>query len=140
MNEAPKSHRVEIEHDTEANRASLRFFDGDQQIGATMMSLEALTDLIQELGKVRSKLVQGKELPRLEELDIAGIFDTRWFCQPTDKPVPSTALSFQHPAFGPLGFVIPLHQVAQLIGLMMQQVLLGAIHPPQHPIDGPLGG
>jgi hypothetical protein len=94
--------------------------DGEASARLTM-TLEQLTEYIASMAKVRQEMVAGKPLPALEGVQIDAIYDTRWHVQPSESP-PGSVLTFYHPGFGPVAFVVPLPQVPQIAGYLSSQV------------------
>jgi hypothetical protein len=66
-------------------------------------------------------MIAGGELPPLEGQQIQGIFNTRWYVNP-ELMGEATLMSFLHPAFGPLGFLIPTDQVEHMVRLLTTQI------------------
>lgn len=82
---------------------------------------EQLLALIRQLGQIHAQLVKNRPIPVLEGASIEAVVNTRWYVQPGMLGELS-CLSFQHPAFGPVGFALPIDQVAQLVGLLSNQL------------------
>ena len=85
------------------------------------LSDEQLLLLIRRLGQVHQDMVRGREVPPLigERVDI--VTDTRWAVG-SEQLGEATVMSFQHPAYGPVSFMIPLDQSERIAQRMLLQV------------------
>ena len=82
--------------------------------GTLTLTQDALLALITDLGRAHQQLTQDRPPPQLWGKQIDCVFNARWHIQP--EPLSEGSLiSFFHPAFGPVGFVIPRDQVAEIV-------------------------
>jgi hypothetical protein len=102
-------------------RVTVEFSPESGASGKLELTQNDLLSLIQTLGKLHSVMSEGKEIPKLEGQQIDAVFDTRWYVNP-EMMGEATAMSFLHPAYGPLAFLIPINQIHQMIGLLNAQV------------------
>ncbi len=85
------------------------------------LSVEDLTRLIQVLGQCRETMLEGKEPPPIEGATFTPVTRTKWALQP-EASTDGSVLAFQHPAFGPVGLVLPPADADRLMhGLHMHQ-------------------
>jgi hypothetical protein len=110
---------VKLEVDTKTGVVAIQISDDSGGVAQVIANADRLTELIRQLGKVRSKLV--KATPPLQGEQIDAIFNTRWAIQPA-LVGEASVLSFQHPAFGPVGFVVPIDQVRKMIRILTAHV------------------
>jgi hypothetical protein len=109
--------------------ADLLIYRNGDIIEQISLSFDGLTELIERLGALRSAAATGQNIPDLAGTQIEAVVDTKWYCELTYAAgLPCTSLAFQHPAYGPVAFLIPIEQTVELINLMTRQVLLAATH------------
>lgn len=115
-----------------ANKASAKVSVGTDSVRLTR---EQLLEAIRALGKAHAEMVLASgQIPPLEGARIDCVINTRWFTQ-LEQLTGQTTLSFQHPAYGAVGFVIPRDQVAKLIGYLARH--LAVVPPPPKPLGRP---
>jgi hypothetical protein len=103
----------------------INFLPASGVAGSLQLTLDQLTGLISGLGSVRQQLLSGKPEPPLEGQQLNAISSTQWYIQP--EPLSEgSLLVFSHPAFGPVGFVVPKDQVSEIVRLLT--VHLGIQH------------
>jgi hypothetical protein len=82
--------------------------------GTLTLTQDQLLALIKDLGRVHEQLARDKPPPQLWGKRIDCVFNARWHILP--EPLSDGSLiSFFHPAFGPVGFVIPRGQVEEIV-------------------------
>lgn len=91
--------------------------------GTLTMASEQLLWLITALGRAHAALNEGRDLPLLEGATVEAVFNTRWYVH-SEMIGEASALSFYHPSFGPLGFLVPIDQTEEMIRLLSDQVAL----------------
>lgn len=94
--------------------------DSGETIAARLDARELLA-LIHKLGKAHSQLIAERPVPPLKGQKIEGIFDTLWHISP-ELMGEASALSFFHPFFGPVGFLVPIEQVEQMVSLLSDHI------------------
>lgn len=94
----------------------------DGEASASLGEREML-ELIKALGAAHAALVEGKPIPPLEGQRISAVFDTRWYVNP-ELLGEASALSFFHPSYGPIGFLVPMDQVERMVALLTRQIEL----------------
>jgi hypothetical protein len=110
--------------------STLLEFAEDNLKGSLKLSAEQLLSLMQALGRAHAEMLVGKPLPALEGQQIEAIYNTRWFIQ-QEAMTDGSSLSFYHPWFGPIGFVIPHDQVPQMVQLLTAHINAKAAKPPE---------
>ena len=98
--------RIDVSVSPDASRAVVAMHASEQAHAALELSLDQLTTLIQTLGQVRTAMVANHPVPPMDGASIAPVFVTQWAVQP-EALTEGSVIAFQHPAFGPVGFVLP---------------------------------
>ena len=109
----------------DATKVSLEFLPASGVEGTLNLTADQLLKLNQQLGSLRAQMVKNDPVPELEGQQIEAIINTKWHIQP-GLIGEASVICFQHPAFGPLGFAVPMDQVQQMIGLLSNHVALAA--------------
>ena len=95
----------------------LEFLPASGASGLLALTLDQLTSLIRALGAVRENMVADGPVPPLEGERIQPVRDMRWFIQP--EPLSEgSLLTYYHPGFGPVGFVMPKDQVSEVVRIL----------------------
>lgn len=98
--------RIDVSVSPDGSRAVVAMHASEQAHAALELSLDQLTTLIQTLGQVRTAMVANHPVPPMDGASIAPVFVTQWAVQP-EALTEGSIIAFQHPAFGPVGFVLP---------------------------------
>lgn len=102
---------------------TVEFLPASGATGKLILNADQLLVVVKALGEVRAKMVFGKPMPRLEGQPIATVFSTRWYIR--REPLPEgSAICFYHPAFGPVGFLVPNEQVKEMVRLLSAHIEL----------------
>jgi hypothetical protein len=101
--------------------ATITFVPGGGVIGDMHVNADELLRLIQIFGKIHAMMVAGRELPSLEGEELEAVFNTRW-CVQSEMVGEGSALTFYHPSFGPLGFLMPIDQAEKIARILNAQV------------------
>ncbi len=112
---------IKISIAEDKSKATVEFLPPSGASGTLELTADQLLKLVHGLGQAHAIMIGGVELPPLEGQQIQAIFNTRWYVNP-ELMGEATAMSFFHPAFGPLGFLIPIGQVEYMIRLLTTQV------------------
>jgi hypothetical protein len=115
------SGRFEIKIADDKSTAALRVFDESGAEVVATMDADKLLSLIKGLGAVHSKMIEGRPLPDLERARVDAVVNPRWYVSP-QLMGEASALSFYHPSFGPVGFLMPIDQVERMISFLAKQV------------------
>jgi hypothetical protein len=113
--------KVKITVPGDRSKATIEFLPLSGASGTLELTADQLLKLIQWLGQAHATMIVGVELPPLEGQQIQGIINAQWYVNP-ELMGEATAMSFFHPAFGPLGFLIPIDQMEHMIHLLTTQV------------------
>jgi hypothetical protein len=100
---------------------AIEFLPASGVTGKLTLNADQLLIVIKAFGDAHAKMILSKPLPKLEGTPIAAVFNTRWYIQP-EMMNECSALSFYHPSFGPVAFLIPMEQVKDLVRLLTIQV------------------
>ncbi len=82
---------------------------------------DQLLTLIRDLGHAHQEMVRGQEIPPLVGQRVEVVTDTRWAVG-SEQLGEATLISFQHPAYGPVSFMIPIEQTERIAQRMLSQV------------------
>jgi hypothetical protein len=113
--------RLKVEIAKDKSKARVTFLPASGASGALDLSADQLLELIQQLGNIHKALTEGQPLPELKGKRIKGVLKTKWHVNP-ELMGEASALSFYHPSFGPVGFLMPMDEVEMLVGLLSAQV------------------
>ena len=91
-------------------------------VAGISLNFDALTSVVRKLGEARMRLHSAPP-PALTGLTLPELYDPRWFVQP-EPMTEGSALSLYHPAYGPLGFVLPRQEVATIVRVLSVHLTL----------------
>lgn len=98
------------------------------------LTLDQLTALIHALGQARTAMVANHPVPPMDGAAINPVFVTQWAVQP-EALTEGSVIAFQHPAYGPVGFVLPPADAERVVRALGTH--LGMVHtreaPPRKP-------
>lgn len=115
--------RFEILVNDDKTSTSVKMVDESGSSATATLNAENLLGLIKALGSAHAQMIAGNGIPQLAGVKVEAIFDTRWYVNP-ELMGEASALSFYHPSFGPLGFLVPIDQVEYMASLLTKQVEL----------------
>jgi hypothetical protein len=95
--------------------------------GPVGLNLEQLTAVINLLGQVRSRMVEGTPNQSLDGVAVETVIGGTW-CVQVAK-IDGSLLAFDHPAYGPVAFAIPRDDVAKIVKILSAHLALPK--PPQ---------
>ncbi|WP_428492516.1 hypothetical protein [Rhodopila sp.] len=95
----------------------VEFLPASGATGLLSFKLAEFTDFIRGLGAVRQLMVAGEPAPSLQGANIQAAYNTSWHIQP-DALSEGSALTFYHPAFGPVGLVVPKEQIPAIVSCL----------------------
>lgn len=110
---------------TDARSATLTLLPESGLDGEIPLNLDQITQLIHGLGQARTRLVQNQPVPPIEGAQFTPVFKTQWAVQP-EALTEGSVIAFQHPAYGPVGFVLPASAVEKVVRALT--VHLGMVH------------
>jgi hypothetical protein len=109
--------RTEIRISEDSSTVSVSFFDTRIGTANLRLNLDDLTGLIAALGRARQTMAAGQPMPSLEGQRVQVVLKPQWYIQPEPMSEGST-ISFYHPAFGPVAFVVPREHVEVMVRLL----------------------
>ena len=109
--------RTEIRISDDRSTVSITFFQARSGSANLRLNLDDLTGLIAALGSARQVMAAGRSMPSLEGQQVQAVFKPQWYIQPEPLSEGST-ISFYHPAFGPVAFVVPREHVEAMVRLL----------------------
>ncbi len=115
--------RVSVSSDGQS--ASLALLPGSGLDGEITLTLDQISQLIFGLGQARAKMVQNLPVPPIEGAHFTPVFKTQWVVQP-EAMTEGSVIAFQHPAYGPVGMVLPAASVEKVVRAL--SVHLGMVH------------
>lgn len=100
---------------TEDRKKTILTFSPDSGVtGQLELNQLELDNLIQALGSVRWMMAEGQKIAEITGAHIKPAYQTKWAIQKNIEKA-ETLLAFQHPGFGPLGFVLSDQQVKEYV-------------------------
>lgn len=117
--------RMRVQISDDGAKVSLEFLPTSGAEGTLELSPDQLLKLVRQLGTVHAQMVKNDPVPELEGQQIEAIINTKWHIQP-GLIGEASVMCFQHPAFGPLGFAVPVGQVQEMVRLLSNHVALAA--------------
>ena len=117
----PMPHRIRIATADDKSRATIEITAEDGAGPLISFTEDQLLAFIRSLGHVHQEMVKGREVPPLIGQRTEVVTDTRWAVG-TEQLGEATVMSFQHPAFGPVSFMIPIDQAERIAQRMLLQV------------------
>jgi hypothetical protein len=118
--------RMKVSVNAELTEASLELLPASGMAGEIRMTLEQISTLIVRLGEARTALMSRHTIPPIEGSPVIPVFKTRWAVQP-EALSEGSMIAFQHPAFGPIGLVLPPADIERVIRALSSH--LGMLHP-----------
>ncbi len=116
MSEVRQKLIVRLEDDKET--VVIEFLPASGATGSLSLKLDEFTNFIRGLGAVRQQMVAGESIPPLQGANIQAAYNTRWLIQ-HDAFSEGSALAFYHPAFGPVGLVVPKEQIPDIVRVLI---------------------
>ena len=114
-------HRIKIAITDDKSRATLQVMTEEANAQVLSFTEDQLLTLIRSLGQVHQDMVKGREVPPLVGQRVEVVTDTRWAVG-TEQLGEATVMSFQHPAYGPVSFMIPIDQAERIAQRMLLHV------------------
>jgi hypothetical protein len=105
----------------ESGKATITILSNDTKPTTSVaLTREKLLSLIHDLGNAHSEMI-GPNIPKYEHQIVNYLTNTRWYIDP-EVPGAASALSFYHTSFGPVGFLLPIHEAERLAKTLALQV------------------
>jgi hypothetical protein len=121
MTAAAPQPRMQVQLSDDKSRATIEFLPASGVTGSLTVDVDQLLTLVRSLGQVRGQMAAGRPAPPLEGIQLEVAFNTQWYIQP-EPLTEGSLLSFYHPAFGPVGFLVPREQVAEMVRLLTKHL------------------
>ncbi len=93
--------------------------------GEMKFTLDQLGQLIASLGQARAAMLEKRAVPPMEGAPFTPIYKTQWAVQP-EALTEGSIIAFQHPAYGPVGFVLPPSDIEKVVRALT--VHMGMVH------------
>ena len=119
------SARMRVAVSDDARTATLSLLPDSGVEGDISLSLDQITQLIFGLGQARAAMMQKLPIPPIEGAQFNPVFKTQWAVQP-EALTEGSVIAFQHPAYGPVGFVLPAAAVEKVVRALT--VHMGMVH------------
>ena len=116
---------------TDIQSATLSLLPESGLEGDISLNLDQITQLIFGLGQARAAMMEKYPVPPIEGAHFNPVFKTQWAVQP-EALTEGSVIAFQHPAYGPVGFVLPPSTIEKVVRALT--VHMGMIH--SSPGDG----
>jgi hypothetical protein len=114
MRQTPqKLSTMKVHFATDRPTTKIDFVMSDGSTHALFCTVEDLSVLIAEMGAARAKMLAGTTVPSLRGIRVPPVYNPHWLVQ-HEPLTDGSAVFFQHPAFGPLAFIIPRREVHEL--------------------------
>jgi hypothetical protein len=98
--------------------AKIDFVMSDGRAHALSCTAADLSALITAMGAAHARLVEGTTVPSLRGVRVPPVHNPHWLVQ--HEPVTDGSTVFlQHPAFGPVAFIIPRREVHELAAALV---------------------
>ncbi|MCQ8241955.1 hypothetical protein [Rhizosaccharibacter radicis] len=128
------SARMQVSVSEDRQTATLALLPGSGLEGKLDLSFDQLSQLINSLGQVRAAMQGARAVPPMEGASITPVFNTPWTVRP-EALTEGSVIAFQHPAFGPVGFVLAPPDVEKVVRALT--VHLGMVHSNERPQGKP---
>lgn len=100
---------------TEDRKKTILTFSPESGVtGELELNQLELANLISALGSVRWTMAEGQKIAEITGAKIQPAYQTKWAVQ-KDTLKEETLLAFQHPGYGPVGFVLSDKQIKEYI-------------------------
>ncbi len=117
--------RMRVTVADDRSQATLELLPASGLEGEVALTLDQLTQLIASLGQARAAMLDARPVPPMETAVFSPVFKTRWMVQP-EALTEGSVIAFQHPAFGPVGFVLPPTDTEKVVRALT--VHMGMVH------------
>lgn len=113
--------RLRISFAPDRETVTIEFLPASGATGMITVDADQLLKFVRTLGSVRSTMVEGQPIPPLKGQSVDAVFSTEWYIEP-GLMGEASQIAFQHPGFGPLGFLVPIDQVPAMLQILSDQV------------------
>ena len=119
------SARMRVTVASDAHSATLSLLPDSGLEGDIALNLDQITQLIFGLGQARAAMMHNVPIPPIEGAHFNPVFKTQWVVQP-ETMTEGSVIAFQHPAYGPVGFVLPAAAIEKVVRALT--VHMGMVH------------
>ena len=117
--------RLQVTVSDDRQEATLMMLPESGLEGEVKFSLDQLSQLIASLGQARAAMLEKRAVPPMEGAPFTPIYKTQWAVQP-EALTEGSIIAFQHPAYGPVGFVLPPSDIEKVVRALT--VHMGMVH------------
>ncbi|WP_419730510.1 hypothetical protein [Lichenicola sp.] len=117
--------RMQVAVSDDRRLATLKLLPESGMDGEIPLTLEQISQLIATLGQARAAMQDKRAVPPMEGASFTPIYKTKWTVQP-EALTEGSIIAFQHPAFGPVGFVLPPADIEKVVRALT--VHMGMVH------------
>lgn len=121
----PRPARMQISVDDDRQHAVLTMLPESGMEGDVRLTLDQLSQLIASLGHARATMVEKRATPSMEGAAFAPVYQTKWAVHP-EALTEGSVIAFQHPAYGPVGFVLPSGDIEKVVRALTAH--MGMVH------------
>ncbi len=106
--------RIDVSVSEDRKVARIELVSSRAQQASAELTLDQVTKLVASLGQARAAMVENLPVPSIDGVAINPIYVTQWAVQPEAR-TEGSVIAFQHPAFGPVGFVLNTHDAERVV-------------------------
>ena len=117
--------RMQVTVSDDRQQATLALLPESGLEGELSLTLDQIGQLIASLGQARAAMLDKRPVPPMEGAAFTPIYKTQWAVQP-EALTEGSVIAFQHPAFGPVGFVLPPADIEKVVRALT--VHMGMVH------------
>lgn len=117
--------RMQVAVSDDRQQATLTLLPESGIQGDVPLTIEQLSQLIATLGHARAAMLDKRPVPTMEGAKFTPIYKTKWAVQP-EALTEGSIIAFQHPAYGPVGFVLPPSDIEKVVRALT--VHMGMVH------------
>lgn len=126
--------RMQVTLSDDRQQATLTLLPESGLQGELALTLDQLGQLIASLGQARAAMLDHRPVPPMEGAAFTPIYKTQWAVQP-EALTEGSVIAFQHPAFGPVGFVLPPSDIEKVVRALT--VHMGMVHTSERRLGKP---
>jgi hypothetical protein len=109
--------RTDIRVSDDRSAISITFRDTSDRSANVRLNLDDLSALIAALGNARQTMAADRPMPPLQGQRVQTILKPQWYIQP-EPLTEGSVISFYHPGFGPIAFLVPREHVEAMVRLL----------------------
>lgn len=122
--------RMQVTVSDDRQQATLALLPESGLEGEIPLTLDQLSQLIATLGHARAAMLDKRPMPSMEGATFTPVYKTKWAVRP-EALTEGSVIAFQHPAYGPVGFVLPPSDVEKVVRALT--VHMGMVHSRERP-------